>query len=83
MLAITCQNPEGEAHLVTQCNQPLTELQPDATCSFSCEAGFELQGVHTIHCSEDGQWSKAIPTCKGMEAHFDYILHSFSTVYLY
>ncbi|KAI3368816.1 hypothetical protein L3Q82_025802, partial [Scortum barcoo] len=66
VLAIICQNPEGEAHLVTQCSEPLTELRPDSNCSFSCEAGFELQGAHTLHCSEDGQWSKAIPTCKAM-----------------
>lgn len=64
--AITCHNPDGEAHLITQCSQPGPELQPDSTCSFSCEAGFELQGEHTIHCSEDGQWSKAIPTCKAI-----------------
>lgn len=64
--AITCQNPEGEAHLITQCSQPLTELRPDSTCSFSCEAGFELQGAHTTQCSEDGQWSKAVPTCKAI-----------------
>ncbi|XP_068600025.1 E-selectin-like [Brachionichthys hirsutus] len=62
--AITCKNPEGEAHLIAQCSQPLTELRPDSYCSFSCEAGFELQGASTIECSEDGQWSKAIPTCK-------------------
>ncbi|XP_059197371.1 E-selectin [Centropristis striata] len=64
--AITCQNPEGEAHLIPQCSQPLTKLQPDSTCSFSCDAGFELQGANTIQCSEEGQWSEAIPTCKAM-----------------
>ncbi|KAM7410036.1 hypothetical protein PAMA_001481 [Pampus argenteus] len=62
--AITCQNPEGEAHLIPQCSQPLTELRPNSTCNFSCAVGFELQGAHAIQCSEDGQWSKAIPTCK-------------------
>lgn len=62
--AITCQNPEGEAHLISRCSQPLTELRPNSTCSFSCEAGFELKGSHTARCSEDGQWSEAIPTCK-------------------
>ncbi|XP_070764545.1 E-selectin-like [Enoplosus armatus] len=62
--AITCQNPEGKDHLIPQCSQHLTELRPNSSCSFSCKAGFELQGAHTIHCSEDGQWSKAIPTCQ-------------------
>ncbi|XP_054458589.1 E-selectin [Anoplopoma fimbria] len=64
--AITCQNPEVEAHLITQCSQPLTELRPNSTCSFSCEAGFEMHGAHSTHCSEDGQWSNAIPICKAI-----------------
>ncbi|XP_029284939.1 E-selectin-like [Cottoperca gobio] len=64
--AITCQNPEGDAHIITQCSQHLTELRPGSTCSFSCEAGFELQGAHTTQCSEDGQWSKVLPTCTAM-----------------
>uniref|UniRef100_A0A3Q3XEL8 Uncharacterized protein n=1 Tax=Mola mola TaxID=94237 RepID=A0A3Q3XEL8_MOLML len=64
---ITCQNPEGEAHLVRDCNQPLADLRPDSICRFRCEAGFELQGTDTIQCSEEGQWSKAIPTCKVIE----------------
>nr|XP_046248044.1 E-selectin isoform X2 [Scatophagus argus] len=62
--AITCNNPEGVAHLITQCSHPLNELLPDSSCTFSCEAGFELQGAHIIQCSEDGQWNKAIPACK-------------------
>ncbi|XP_068175737.1 E-selectin-like isoform X2 [Antennarius striatus] len=65
--AITCNNPEGEAHLITQCSQPLTELRPDSHCSFSCEAGFALQGANIVQCAEDGQWSTAIPTCKAIE----------------
>lgn len=76
MSAITCKNPAGEAHLISQCSQSLTELQPNSSCSFRCEAGFELQGAQTIHCFEDGQWSKAMPTCKGMKAYFDINLES-------
>ncbi|KAL3047720.1 hypothetical protein OYC64_021825 [Pagothenia borchgrevinki] len=61
--AITCQNPEG-AHIITQCSPPVNDLRPASTCSFTCAAGFELQGAHSTQCSEDGQWSNAIPTCK-------------------
>ncbi|XP_051233011.1 E-selectin [Dicentrarchus labrax] len=64
--AITCQNPDGEAHLISQCSQPLTDLRPNADCRCSCEAGFELHGARIIKCSEDGQWSEAIPTCKAI-----------------
>ncbi|KAF7657857.1 hypothetical protein LDENG_00020990 [Lucifuga dentata] len=65
--AITCQKPEEEAYLIFQCSHPLTELQPDSTCSFSCEAGYKLQGADSIQCSEHGQWNKDIPTCKELE----------------
>lgn len=76
MLAITCQNPEG-AHIITNCNRPVNDLRPASTCSFTCAAGFELQGAHSTLCSEDGQWSDATPTCKGKEAfvHTHLCLH--------
>ncbi|KAG8003638.1 E-selectin [Nibea albiflora] len=64
--AITCQIPEGDAPLNANCSQPLTELRPDSNCSFSCKEGFELQGAQIIQCSEDGEWSEAIPTCKAL-----------------
>ncbi|XP_056890076.1 E-selectin-like [Takifugu flavidus] len=66
-VAITCKNPEGEAALISQCSHPLNKLQPGATCSFHCEAGFELQGASTVHCSQEGRWNEATPTCKGVE----------------
>uniref|UniRef100_A0A671VEA0 E-selectin n=1 Tax=Sparus aurata TaxID=8175 RepID=A0A671VEA0_SPAAU len=40
--------PERGAHLKSQCSQSLTELGPVSSCSFSCEAGFDLQGTQTI-----------------------------------
>ncbi|XP_045905027.1 E-selectin isoform X2 [Micropterus dolomieu] len=61
--AITCQNPEGEDHLITSCSQRLNDLRPDSTCSFSCAPGYQLKGVHTILCSKDGQWTSTPPTC--------------------
>ncbi|KAK5931124.1 hypothetical protein CgunFtcFv8_027299 [Champsocephalus gunnari] len=63
--AITCQNPEG-AHIITNCSRPMNDLRPASTCSFTCAAGFELQGAHSTLCSEDGQWSDATPTCKAV-----------------
>lgn len=65
--AVTCENPEGEAPLISQCSHPLNQLQPGATCSFQCEAGFDLKGASTILCSEEGRWNKATPSCKGVE----------------
>lgn len=68
-LVIKCQHPEEEAHIITQCDKPLADLQPNSTCSFSCEPGFELQGAYIAKCSEDGQWSSATPTCKGKKPY--------------
>ncbi|KAM9761548.1 sushi, von Willebrand factor type A, EGF and pentraxin domain-containing protein 1-like [Menidia menidia] len=62
--SITCQIPEGDANLVSKCSEALTELHPNSTCSFSCEPGFELQGLNTAKCSETGEWNEALPTCK-------------------
>ncbi|XP_008291467.1 E-selectin [Stegastes partitus] len=64
--AVTCQNPEGEAHLLTRCSEPLSDLRPNSTCSFTCEAGFELQGAQTSQCSADGRWTTAVPTCRAI-----------------
>uniref|UniRef100_A0A3B5LQN1 Selectin P n=1 Tax=Xiphophorus couchianus TaxID=32473 RepID=A0A3B5LQN1_9TELE len=61
---ITCQNPDGAAHMIVECSKPSTDLDPSSTCSFSCEAGFELRGANTTTCSQDGQWNEALPTCK-------------------
>uniref|UniRef100_A0A8C5EXJ4 E-selectin-like n=1 Tax=Gouania willdenowi TaxID=441366 RepID=A0A8C5EXJ4_GOUWI len=62
--AVTCQIPNGDESLITQCSNPLNELRPNSTCTFSCSPGFELHGTHTTVCSDDGQWSDIIPTCK-------------------
>uniref|UniRef100_A0A8C5EYS4 E-selectin-like n=1 Tax=Gouania willdenowi TaxID=441366 RepID=A0A8C5EYS4_GOUWI len=62
--------------LITQCSNPLNELRPNSTCTFSCSPGFELHGTHTTVCSDDGQWSDIIPTCKGFTSFqmiFDHI----------
>lgn len=69
--AITCKNPGGKAPLISQCSHPSTELHPGSTCSFHCEAGFELHGASTIQCSGEGRWDKSTPTCKGMKAKYN------------
>ncbi|XP_014840852.1 PREDICTED: E-selectin [Poecilia mexicana] len=64
--AITCQNPDGAAHMIVECSKPSTDLGPSSTCSFRCESGFELRGANTTTCSQDGQWSEALPTCNAI-----------------
>ena len=79
LLAITCQDPEGAPHLITTCSSSSPELRLGSTCSFDCAAGFVLQGADSVLCSDDGRWSGAIPTCKGMEAY----LHTYLYIQLH
>lgn len=34
-----------------------------STLSFVCDTGYQLNGVSTVTCQGNGQWSNAIPTC--------------------
>ncbi|XP_053700214.1 E-selectin [Synchiropus splendidus] len=65
--AITCSLLEEESHLITKCSQPLDNLRPNSICSFTCEDGYDLQGAETTHCSEDGLWTEAKPTCQAVK----------------
>ncbi|KAJ8376127.1 hypothetical protein SKAU_G00067070 [Synaphobranchus kaupii] len=42
------------------------ELSYGSTCSFSCAAGFQLQGVPSVVCSESAQWSQETPRCEAI-----------------
>ena len=33
------------------------------TCSFTCNAGYELAGSDTRTCQSDGRWSGTVTTC--------------------
>uniref|UniRef100_A0A3B3UH45 E-selectin n=1 Tax=Poecilia latipinna TaxID=48699 RepID=A0A3B3UH45_9TELE len=60
------RNPDGAAHMIVECSKPSTDLGPSSTCSFRCESDFELRGANTTTCSQDGQWSEALPTCNAI-----------------
>ncbi|KAG8187123.1 hypothetical protein JTE90_004869 [Oedothorax gibbosus] len=36
---------------------------PGQSCSFSCQAGYNLNGQATLYCQPGGTWSSAAPTC--------------------
>lgn len=63
--------PEKQTHLISQCRQSVINMVPSFSCNFRCEAGFELQGAHSIQCTQGGRWSEAIPACKGIKSYFD------------
>ena len=34
------------------------------TATYSCDMGFELDGVNTVTCEDDGVWSVGPPVCR-------------------
>ena len=71
--------------IITACDQLNDPVQgsvntPDgivfeATATYSCESGFELEGEATATCQADGTWSSLQPQCLRI------CKHSFSTVH--
>ena len=41
-----------------------TGLTPDSTATYTCDVVFELNGVQTRTCQNDGTWSDDPPTCE-------------------
>lgn len=39
---------------------------PGTSVSYSCEPGFALTGMASIHCTESGAWSHPPPVCQGV-----------------
>ena len=33
------------------------------TCSFTCDAGYELPGSRSIYCQDDGEWNDTETLC--------------------
>ena len=40
-----------------------TGLIPGSTATYTCDEGFELNGVQNRTCQSDGTWSDVPPTC--------------------
>lgn len=39
---------------------------PNATITFSCNAGYHLVGPRSLYCDRTGFWNQEPPTCVGM-----------------
>ena len=46
----------------------------EATATYSCESGFELEGESTATCQADGTWSSLQPQCLRICKHTDKLL---------
>ena len=52
------------------------------TCSFTCNAGFELTGNDTRTCQSDGSWSGTETMCR-RGLHTQYAMHTMSVSYFF
>ncbi|XP_020788822.2 E-selectin [Boleophthalmus pectinirostris] len=62
--ALYCPVLEEKPNLTKTCSSKNSELAPGATCSFSCEPGFQLHGEENLQCTEDVQWDVTMPSCE-------------------
>jgi len=52
---------------ILHCLNGTTAGEFEDTCTFSCNAGYELQGPYNKTCLANGSWSEGNPICrKGM-----------------
>ncbi|XP_061440224.1 P-selectin-like isoform X2 [Rhineura floridana] len=49
--------------LLMNCSHPLGSFSYDSSCGFSCDEGFEMNGLATLQCLPSGGWSAEIPQC--------------------
>ena len=39
-------------------------MTPGDAATYSCDMGFELDGVEIVTCGNDGAWSAGLPVCR-------------------
>uniref|UniRef100_A0A3B3VQU8 E-selectin-like n=1 Tax=Poecilia latipinna TaxID=48699 RepID=A0A3B3VQU8_9TELE len=62
----TCPALQGLENGALSCDTEM-RFSYRTSCSFICDPGFELQGAHSIQCSEDKRWTDAIPSCTAVQ----------------
>ncbi|XP_035698610.1 sushi, von Willebrand factor type A, EGF and pentraxin domain-containing protein 1-like [Branchiostoma floridae] len=66
---ITCPRLSAPAHGFLQPKNPCTKKKVPygASCQYSCEDGFQLEGISDTTCNNTGEWNNLTeePTCKG------------------
>ncbi|XP_077784322.1 P-selectin isoform X3 [Podarcis muralis] len=49
------------------CSHPLGNFSYNSSCGFSCDEGFEMNGLATLQCLPSGSWSAEIPQCVAVQ----------------
>lgn len=70
LLAQPCEKIFSPPHGGMNCSGLVT----DATCSFSCEPGYDLVGSQSRTCLASSRWSGKLPFCQGNCRPFSFFL---------
>ncbi|XP_077188676.1 P-selectin-like isoform X2 [Paroedura picta] len=62
-----CKEIESPARGTMNCTHPLGDFAYNSTCSFACEAGFQLSSSEILHCNASSQWTAHVPTCHAVQ----------------
>ena len=62
-ITVQCPPPPALANGILQCPNFTTTRVFEDTCTFSCNAGYELQGSSNITCLANQRWSEGDPIC--------------------
>uniref|UniRef100_A0A4W3JCN7 E-selectin n=1 Tax=Callorhinchus milii TaxID=7868 RepID=A0A4W3JCN7_CALMI len=63
-------------HSTMRCFHPIEDFSYNSTCAFSCQEGFVLKGLDTLHCRVSGEWTAPAPTCEAVKCDELKISHS-------
>ncbi|XP_002918615.2 P-selectin isoform X3 [Ailuropoda melanoleuca] len=64
--AIKCPEVFAPEQGSLACSDTHEEFSVGATCHFSCNKGFKLEGSNNVECTASGKWTAPPPTCKGI-----------------
>ncbi|XP_011222409.1 P-selectin isoform X6 [Ailuropoda melanoleuca] len=62
--AIKCPEVFAPEQGSLACSDTHEEFSVGATCHFSCNKGFKLEGSNNVECTASGKWTAPPPTCK-------------------
>ncbi|XP_072199633.1 E-selectin [Excalfactoria chinensis] len=63
---VTCGPLEKPDHGSLECNHPLKDFSYNSSCTVQCEEGYELNGMESVSCMSDGNWSGTLASCKAV-----------------
>ncbi|XP_075012859.1 E-selectin-like [Calonectris borealis] len=64
--AVRCEAVTWPEEGLVTCDHAPADLTYRSRCDFRCSEGYVLDGVSSIECTAQGQWSEPVPKCKAV-----------------